>query len=93
MNDSNDLQEDDSKWEDISQLISNMTNTLRHINNDLNDIKLMLSGERQSINTESYDTLLPLTKEDYIKIATKYGDKATLNRIAEDPNYTPWKTS
>jgi hypothetical protein len=32
----------------------------------------------------------PLTKEDFIDIARKFGDEATITRIENDPTYQPW---
>ena len=33
-----------------------------------------------------------LDREDFLKIAQQFGDKATIEKILSDPNYTPWLT-
>jgi hypothetical protein len=37
------------------------------------------------------EELFPLTKEDYLKIAKKYNDKALIKKIMTDPTFKPWE--
>lgn len=38
-------------------------------------------------------TTAPISREDYIKMATEFDDQATLERMRSDPSYQPWKVA